>query len=281
MRVLKSLLLLTLIASGLGVVNAQADDVYFRGTKLTRQHAIFGTVISTGSRLTIVNIGYAHGVLEGTEFFICRLDGESLVPVNKFFVEKVTPATCQGTTGSYYKVQRGDFAVIPAGHLNLWKAESRLSRVVVSRRVRSLRVNGYDQRELSGGLAVDLARDDAHVELSIPEKSWGAIAIDSLHLRAQAIAKAKLASGQATADDADPGEGDEFIHRTPERQQEIGKLGIALADFYDAVLFDSLPPESTVRRSDFVVGNDRQRIERELNEHGLRTSFKRIFGIKK
>ena len=89
MRVLNSILLLTLMTACFGPATGRADDVYFRGTKLTRQHAIFGTVISTGRRLTIVNIGYAHGVLEGTEFFICRLDGESLVPVNKFFVEKV------------------------------------------------------------------------------------------------------------------------------------------------------------------------------------------------
>ena len=263
---------------------SRAADVYFRGTKLTRQHAIFGTVTSAGSRKTFVNLGYAHGVLEGTEFFICRLDGESLVPVNKLFVEKVTPDTCSGSTGSYYKAQKGDFAVVPARHLDLWKDGSRLSRVVIQRRVRSLRVNGYDQRELTGGLAVDLARDDAHEERLIPEKSWGALAIDSQHLRAQALAKARLASGLATATDPDPGEiGDasETIRRSQKRQQEIGKLGVALADFYDAVLFNSLPPESTVRRSDFVVSSDTQRIERELNESGLRTYFKKLFDIRR
>ncbi|MFP6763263.1 MAG: hypothetical protein VB858_06590 [Planctomycetaceae bacterium] len=174
-----------LLVLSAGTVPA-ADAVYLRGAEVTKDHIVFGTVSFAGRSLATVNLGFAHGVRKFQQFLICRRLRSEIVPITVLTVRKVYPERSYGTLSTAFRAQLDDYALVPAGKLDIWGPESRLT--TASRRQLMQRLNGnrYDTRNFSLSLTTELANDGAGKERESPDGTWGAFLARSQHFKAEA-----------------------------------------------------------------------------------------------
>ena len=208
-----------------------ADSIVLRGAQVTRDHVVFGTVSFAGRSMATVNLGFAHGVRKYQQFLICRRLQSEIVPISVLTVKKVYPARSYGTFSTAFRVQLRDYALVPAGKLDVWGSESRLktaSRLQLNRRMNG---NRYDTRNFSVELTTELARDGAGRESQSPDGTWGAFIVRSQNYTA--------------TDDADqnkpPGDNSQAVVGLAREQGESELLSVGFSRYMDQILYAQGP----------------------------------------
>ncbi len=291
--------IITLLLFGLLAGSASARDVYFRGEKISQRHAIYGRVLACGRTTATINLGFAHGVLETSSFLICRYSDEQVTPIASLRIRRVTGSTSSGFLSSIARVRPGDFAVIPAKRLDLWKHGSRLSRVSQMEFVRRQGSNGYDNRDLSSDLYDEIDRDDNLKERALDHRrsTWGSFIIDSVRFRIRAAKKAgkpnpfgtaPAAQSQASSAYKDDGATSSKLVSAKKKDRNVGPFGKAFANLLDRTVFegesldltqeeiDALSPE--VQLTLGITGR-RQRRVRSVNEERMIDFVRRMFDL--
>ncbi|MEZ6067033.1 MAG: hypothetical protein R3B90_15340 [Planctomycetaceae bacterium] len=142
---------------------AAQDDVFLRGTSLTRAHVVFGTIDRVTGHSARLNLGYGHGLKTGDQLLAVRSVNDAVIPICGLFVTKTEPGHSLARIEGPFHPREGDFVLIHASLLDLWGRRNKLDRLAAIKLAREHSVNGYSTFDSNERLLDELARDESYV----------------------------------------------------------------------------------------------------------------------
>jgi hypothetical protein len=137
-----------------------AEIVYLRGFPLSRQHVVFGSIDAVNANSATINLGYGHGLREGTSLVVVRTVDDAVIPIAGLFVTHTEPDHSYARVEGPFRVREGDFILVHASRLDLWGGHKRIDRFTTIKLGRRVTLNGYNTLDAGGDFIDELSRDD-------------------------------------------------------------------------------------------------------------------------
>ena len=131
----------------LSTTTAYSIEPHLFGAKVTRRDFVGAKVVSNRGRVAVIDLGYEHGVLKGSRFWVFRQFRDRYQLVNTLQISSVKRKTSVGAGIRKTEVRRGDTVVIAAAKLELWFGTSEKEALLLRRRYVESEKRGYDTKD--------------------------------------------------------------------------------------------------------------------------------------